>query len=61
VNFGEGHQYLNLAVKKEIDLVGDLDTILMLGFHRQSKEFYKEHVPEMGKAAQFLPADFFNA
>lgn len=34
VTYGEGHRKIQIAVKKEISCIGDVDTLMKLRFYR---------------------------
>lgn len=45
ISYGEGYNYLNIAMRKNLNVIGDVDTLMMLGFYRVPEGWLREQLP----------------
>lgn len=46
ISFGEKNQTMNIAMKKQMNFIGDVDALMKLGMYKVKEDWLHQNVPE---------------
>ncbi len=46
IQYGPKYNHLNISMKKDLNIIGDVDTLMMLGFYRVPEDWLRKQLPK---------------